>query len=480
MQQAMQITRRKGKVVLVGDVGLNFERDPLYKKEIDFLISCSYGPGRYDQAYEQKGQDYPYAYVRWTENRNMQAFIQLIEGNKINLQPLVHHEISLEDVAAAYEKIKDKKALGVVLQYGPEKEIKGRASVEKIINANNGQHQEKKELKFIPAVKDCLRIGVIGAGGFAKVKLMPILAKMKHTTISAIVDADISTALNASRLYGARRTFVSDEELYAEDVTDVVVIASPHKFHCDQAIKALQQGKAVFLEKPMATDFEQFARLSAFLQENPKLPFCVDYNRSFAPFIQKIKHAVTSRHTPLVIHYRMNAGFIPKEHWVQTDIGAGRIIGEACHIFDLFCYLTDAKPIAVSVEALHAGTGDVFPTDNFSAQIRFDDGSICTLLYTALGHKDLGKERMEVFFDSHSIVMDDYKQLHGFGLPTLFNEVVSSPDKGHEYLLNKFFAEVKHEQYTHPIPLDRLHTVAELTLLIDKLACEGGGTKELS
>jgi predicted dehydrogenase len=175
----------------------------------------------------------------------------------------------------------------------------------------------------------------------------------------------------------------------------------------------------------------------------------------------------------------MKAGYISKDHWVQTDVGAGRIIGEACHIIDLFCFLTDSKPIAVSVESLHVGKNDIFPTDNFSAQVTFQDGSICTLLYTALGNSQLGKERMEVFFDGKTIVMDDYTQLHGFGFPNTFHETTVSPDKGHEALMRQFFESIKQPSFVAPITFDRLNTVAHLTLIIDALACQGGGTKEI-
>ncbi|HSW73674.1 MAG TPA: Gfo/Idh/MocA family oxidoreductase, partial [Candidatus Limnocylindria bacterium] len=247
----------------------------------------------------------------------------------------------------------------------------------------------------------------------------------------------------------------------------------------DQALRALRNGKAVFMEKPMLTDFEQFSRMKEFLATHPMIPFCVDYNRSFAPFIQKIKQEVVHRSSPLIVHYRMNAGFIPKEHWIQTDVGAGRIIGEACHIFDLFCFLTDSKPVSVSVEALHAKQDTIFPTDNFSAQIGFADGSLCTLLYTSLGHAQLGKERMELFYDSKSIVMDDYEYLVGHGLPKSFEESVASADKGHTQLLNLFFHQLQQSVFKPPIPLERLYNVAAITLIIDQLACEGGGTREI-
>jgi predicted dehydrogenase/threonine dehydrogenase-like Zn-dependent dehydrogenase len=478
MQQAMEITRKKGKVVLVGDVGLNVSRDPFYKKEIDFLISCSYGPGRYDAQYEQKGQDYPFAYVRWTENRNMQAFVQLLEQRKLNIDILISQEISLDDIQDAYACIKEKQALGIVLCYGSKCEINSVDTQKKDLT-HKDEIVQKKEFRFVPAQKDTLRVGFVGAGGFAKIKLMPIVSNIKAVTINAIVDADISTSLNACKLFGGARALVNDHDLFNDDLVDVVIIASPHKYHCEQALRALEHGKAVFLEKPMVTDFEQFERLRTFLDNHKQAPFCVDYNRSFAPFIQKIKKAIEKRHSPLMVHYRMNAGFISKEHWVQTDIGAGRIIGEACHIFDLFCYLTEAKPVSVSVEALHAATDDIFPTDNFSTQITFDDGSICSLLYTALGHAGLGKERMEIFYDSKSIVMDDYIKLQGYGLPHNFNEVTKHADKGHKNLISLFFNQLRQPQFTAPISLQRLNTAAQLTLMIDKLACEGGGSKQI-
>lgn len=475
LQQAMEITRKKGRVVIVGDIGLGLERTPLYEKEIDVLISCSYGPGRYDPQYEKYNQDYPFAFVRWTENRNMQAFLELIETGRIAVDTLITHYTTLDEVAHAYENIKNKQILGVIINYEfLEKEIPSQKTL-----PQTEKPRPSSLPKFIPAVQDSLRVGIIGAGGFAKVKLLPIIAGIRHTKINAIVDANASNAINVARQYNAMKSFVDDEALFQDDLVDVVVISSPHKYHCDQALRALAKGKAVFMEKPMVTDFEQFSRLKEFLSHNPMIPFCVDYNRSFAPFIGKIKQEVIRRSSPLIIHYRMNAGFIPKEHWIQTDVGAGRIIGEACHIFDLFCFLTESKPVSVSVEALHAKQDTLFPTDNFSAQIGFADGSICTLLYTALGHAQLGKERMELFYDSKSIVMDDYEYLIGHGLPKSFEQHASPADKGHASLLNLFFQQLRQSVFKPPIPLERLYNVAAITLVIDQLACEGGGTRDI-
>lgn len=477
VQQAMEITRKKGRVVLVGDVGLKLERNPWYEKEIDFLISCSYGPGRYDTAYEQNGQDYPYAFVRWTENRNMQAFISLIEHERIKLGGLISAEVTLDDVATGYDLLKNKKGLGVIIRYEPEK------IDEEISISSEGDQGYKKDgiITFVPAVKDVMSVGIIGAGGFAKVKLLPIISRLQSIKINAVVDADIRKSLSTSRLYGAAKALVDDTDLFKEDLVDVVVIASPHKFHCEQALKALYNGKAVFVEKPMVTDFDQLAHVKEFFKHYPQAPFCVDYNRSFAPFIKKIKRVIKKRNTPLMVQYRMNAGFMPKDHWVQTEIGAGRVIGEACHIFDLFCFLTDSKPLSISVESLHSTRNTLlFPTDNFCVQIQFEDGSTCSLLYTSLGHAQLGKERMEIFFDSKAIVMDDYVRLTGYGLSSSFNETMKIADKGHEALLTAFFKQVRQKTFVPPISIDRLISVAELTLMIDQLACEGGGNRELT
>lgn len=465
VQDAMHMTRKKGKVVVVGDVGLHLERSPLYQKEIDFLISCSYGPGRYDTSYEQKGVDYPFAYVRWTENRNMQAFVHLLETKAIRVDDLISDCISIENVSTAYDLLKNKQRLGIVLEYTPYVPLQDK--------------DHSPQTIVLPAKKDIIRVGFIGAGGFAKIKLIPIVSRIKNVKINAIVDADSANSINVSRTYGAAQALTNDIQLFDTDMIDAVVIASPHKYHCQQAITALQNGKAVFMEKPMVTTFEQFNELETFLNNNPSAQFCVDYNRSFSPFIKKIKKALAHRTSPIIAHYRMNAGFIPKDHWVQTEVGAGRIIGEACHIFDLFYYLTDAQPVAVSVEALKPSHDDLFPTDNFSAQISFSDGSICTLLYTSIGHAGLGKEKLELFFDSKSIVMDDYTTLQGFGLPTSFNEKMTTADKGHENLLHEFFTTIQNSHFVPPITFERLTSVAKITLIIDQLACKGGGTNTL-
>lgn len=473
IQWVMDITRAKGRIGLIGDKGFNIEHSTLRAKEIDFFISSSYGPGFNDAAYEYDGNDYPYEHVRWTENRNMQAFVDLLERGHLDIDSLIPNQIPIEKIEEISLSLKSKKSLGAILSYvrNDDDQPKDQPAVK--------EPRVTDFIRFIPATKDELRVGFVGASTFARTQLMPIISRIKNVKIRAVVDTNMATSINASRRYGAAQPLVNDKDLFQQDLVDVVVIASPHKFHCDQALRALEKGKAVFIAKPMVTDFEQLDRLMSFMKKHPEVPLCVDYNRSFSSLIQKIKKVTQKRKTPLTIQYRVNAGFIPKENRIQTNGAAGRIIGDACHVFDVFCYLTDSKPLAISVEALHAGNTSLFPTDNVSVQISFADGSICSLLYTALGHKDLGRERMEIFFDSKSIVMEDYDYLAGFGFPKSFDEVLSEPDKGYSVLLNQFFKYVKKEIATPPIDLDRLATVARITLIADRLACNGGGSGEL-
>lgn len=473
MQQAMEVTRKKGKVVIVGDVGLGIERSPFYQKEIDLLISCSYGPGRYDNSYECEGIDYPYPYVRWTENRNMVAFVELLAQQRPTFEKLISQTISIDHAQEAYTKLQEKQNLCVVLSYAP-KEEPDYDTITPARTTTTGT----SNITYIRPSTGKIRVGIIGTGGFAKVKLIPIISRIPGVTLSAFVDPDITNALNLVKQYPAAEAYSHEQELLMNDIVDAVVIASPHKYHAEQALKFLQKGKAVLVEKPHVTTPKQLEAMTEFLKKHPSIPFCVDYNRPFAPYMTKIKEQIKKRTTPLMILYRVNAGFIPKDHWLQTDIGAGRIIGEACHMLDLFCFLTDAQPRTVSVEALQPNSEHIFPTDNFSVQISFSDGSVCSLLYTALGSKKVPKEYMELHYDSKTIIMNDFVKLEGSGLPYFFNQKSSAPDKGHEVLIQAFFKTIMQDNPTQVIPYERLYTAAQLTLLVDKLACQGGGSEQ--
>jgi predicted dehydrogenase len=309
---------------------------------------------------------------------------------------------------------------------------------------------------------------------------MPLLERMKDIKIHAVADADITVSMKAKKIYDAQIACADYKELLHDDSVDALIIASPHRYHCMQAIDALSAGKAVFLEKPMVTDVKQLELFAAFFKEYPTAPFVVDYNRSFSPAIKRIKHALHGRKTPVMMHYRMQVQHLAKDHWMQTDIGAGRIIGDACHIVDLFCYLVDAEIFSVSVEAMHSTDEHIFPTDNFVVHLSFNDGSICSLLYTSIGHSKMHKERFELFFDGKAIILDDFKTLEGFGLSSSFDQSLAISDRGHTALLEQFFAQLRKSVFEAPIPIERLLRVARITLLIDELACKGGGTRDVS
>jgi len=468
IQHAMNITRKKGRVILVGDVNMHVEKHPMYNKEIDLIASCSYGPGRRDQAYEQQGADYPYAHVRWTENRNLQAFVDLIECGAVKLDKLLTTELPLEYINDAYDFILKKKKLGVVIGYGPKK-----------TDVLEQKKCSNTSTTFTPARRDTTGIGIVGIGGYARSTLLPIISRLDKAHISAFSDPNIARSTYACRTYKAKNTFASDDDLMNDESIDAIVITSPHRCHSEQTIRALQRGKAVLVDKPLVANFDQFTQLKKYLETDNSVPLCVNYNRSFSPYMQKIKETIQHRTSPLMISYRINAEPLANTFAQKKETGSGRIIGEACHIIDLFCYLTDSKPIALSVESLHSSHNMLFPTDNFSVQIRFKDGSICNLFYTSIGHERLGTERMELFYDNKTIVMKDYCLLVGYGLPSSFNMNTRVPDMGHEELITTFFDELQSKEFKHPIAIDRLLMVSHLSLLIDKLACEGGGIQEL-
>ena len=486
IDDAMKITRRKGKVVLVGDVKIDFCRSPFYEKEIDFLISCSYGPGRYDRAYEHGGIDYPYSYVRWTENRNMKLFANMIEKKEINILPLISHEFDFIQAPHAYKTLlaQGKNTLGILLKYETEQKLQkilpSKTEKNKALPSTFEHHTEpspsKTDLSSLSELfaKE-INIAFVGAGGFAKTKLLPILSKIKKAKsktkihFSSIIDTDTTNAKNVAILYDSPQFDNDYKKILFDKNIDTVFIATPHVLHAEQAISALAHNKNVFIEKPAAVNFDQYVALKRALNKNKNTLYCVDFNRSFAPFNIKIKKVIENRTTPVIIHYRMNAGFIDKKHWIQSAQNGGRIIGEACHIFELFSFLTGSKPQKISTSAIDTNRNDILQNDNFSAQISFEDGSICTLLYTSIGNNLLPKERMEVFFDGKSIVMDDYKTLTGYGLPKSFNEKKKYSDKGHQNLITQFFDAIKNG-LPSPISRERILLATELSLEINNQA----------
>ncbi len=465
LEEAVKFSKQQGKIVLSQyQQPLNLDYHQLSLKEINIINVSSTMSDELFLADQQIGVVQNLPLTIQDHCKSLETFIGLLEDEVISVKSLISHVLSINDAQSAYNLIQNKNVLGLLLNFLPKPEVA------KITNSPTS---------FFPAKKDSLRVGIVGAGSYTKNTLMPILSKVKNLKVETAVDKNIVKSMNIAQVYGAQKTIINEQDLFDDDNINVVFINTLDRMHSDQAIQAMEKGKAVFLEKPMATDLDQLNTIYNYLQNNKSAQFCVDYNRSFAPFIKKIDNYTKLRTSPMMISYRINVGFIAKEQWLQRKMGSGRLIGEACHIFEVFLHLVNAQPISVSVESLKPTNSYLFPTDNFTAQVSFADGSICTLFYTSLGHVGMGKERMEVFFDSKTIIMDDYVSLEGFGLPFAFNENVKQPNTGHESLINNFLRAVKEDEYVPPISIERLNLATELTLIVDKLALKGGGEQIL-
>ncbi|MDP3787973.1 MAG: bi-domain-containing oxidoreductase [Candidatus Chromulinivorax sp.] len=465
LQQSVNFSKQEGKIVLSQyKKPINLNYNELYLKDINIINIPSTMSDELFLAQQQLDTQQNLSTTLQEHCKSLTTFIGLLEDGLITTKPLITHSLSINDATQAYDIVQNKDVLGLLLSFLPKPDVSKITTPAK---------------NFIPAKKDSLSVGIIGSGSYTQNTLMPILSQIKNLHIETAVDKSIVKSLNIAQVYGAQKTTINEQELFNDENINVVFINTLDRTHCQQAISAMEKGKAVFLEKPMATDLDQLNMLYTYLQKNKSAQFCVDYNRSFAPFIKKIETYTKARTSPLIISYRINVGFIAKEQWLQRQMGSGRLIGEACHIFEMFLHLVGAQPIAVSVESLKPTNNYLFPTDNFTAQISFTDGSICTLLYTSLGHVGMGKERMEVYFDSKTIIMDDYVSLEGFGLPFAFNENVKQPNKGNKSLINNFLHAIKQDTYIPPISIERLNQATELTLIVDQLALKGGGEQTL-
>ncbi|MCX8007087.1 MAG: bi-domain-containing oxidoreductase [Coriobacteriia bacterium] len=442
---AFRMCRRKGRVVLVGDVGLDIRREDIYTKELDFLISTSYGPGRYDARYEEHGLDYPIGYVRWTENRNMAEYLRLVADGAIDLDAMIARVYTVDEAPAAYEALRSgsDRPLMVLLSYPRTREER---EVRRVPNPT-----------VRPAGGGAVRIALIGAGGFAKGMHLPnIKAHPDLVTLHAVCSRTGHNATAVARQYGAAYATTDVDEVLADPDVDAVLIATRHDLHADLALRALAAGKHVLVEKPLGISREEVERLVAFFEEQERgsahAPVLLTgFNRRFSPFAVRLKELLARRSDPMQIVYRMNAGYVPLDHWVHGPEGGGRNIGEACHIYDLFTYLTGARVASVRADAIVPRTGAYARNDNFTAIVSFDDGSVATLVYTALGSAQHPKEQAEVYCDGRVYVLDDYRALRVVGSPASGVET-RLVDKGQAAELLSFVRVVR-EGGQWPIPL---------------------------
>lgn len=393
VELAGKISRKKGRVVVVGDVSMNIPRDIYYAKEIDFKISCSYGPGRYDPNYEELGRDYPIAYVRWTEKRNMESFLSLLKERRIEVKKLTTHKFKLENAEEAYHLItsdKRERYIGILLEYDYQKEIEPFIRIKDI--------EPQKESK--------ISIGMIGAGNFAQSTILPVLKKCKNINLEGIVEARSQLSQNIAEKYGFNKCYSDVESVFTDENINTVIIVTRHNLHAQYVIKGLKANKNVYVEKPLAINESEIKKIIHTRNELGKDVF-VGFNRRFSSFIKKCKDFFINRSAPMFVNYRINAGYIPPEHWIQSEEeGGGRIIGEVCHFVDLCQFLCQANYKSIFAQNI----GGDKNRDNIAVIIKFDDGSLANINYLSNGDIYYPKERIEIFCQNSIAVVDDFKK----------------------------------------------------------------------
>lgn len=411
IHQAAEMSRKKGRIVLVGVIGLDIRRDDFYKKELSFQVSCSYGPGRYDDNYENKGIDYPLPFVRWTEKRNFETILQSISMGNLDVQSLVTEEIELKDYNQIYGDMRKHGSIASIIKYSDD------ATIDTVIEVTPTTFSASKG-----------QIGIIGAGNFTSATMLPALKKAK-ANIRYIASAQGLSAKILAKKVGAQKATSNYKEILNDGEVDLVMITTRHNLHASMVIETLQAGKNAFVEKPLCLNKQELQEIISVynqVHEN-NISLTVGFNRRFSPFAQKMK-ALSGEGSKNIIA-TMNAGFIPPEVWVHDlEIGGGRIIGEACHFIDLCSYLANSKVIAVCMNSM--GISPTENTDNVSILLKYENGSNAVINYFANGSKAYSKERIEVYSQEKTLILDNWRELRGYGFKG-FSKMKGNMDKGH-------------------------------------------------
>ncbi len=457
MHQAAEMCRKRGRIVLVGVVGLHLRRDDFFKKEITFQVSASYGPGRYDPSYEEQGQDYPVGFVRWTEQRNFEAVLDMMASGVLDVRPLITHRYTIENAVEAYELLNDPSALGIVLQYPerPEDELKSS----RVVLSN------PDSISFDPA-NPC--VGFIGAGNYASRTLIPAFKEAGATLDTLVTSGGVSGVHHGNKNeFLTASTEVAD--LWANDKINTIAIVTRHDAHATQVVDALAAGNNVFVEKPLALTLGELDLIDEAYQaanQSSSVRLMVGFNRRFAPHVVKMKSLLSSHRSPKSLIITVNAGAIPNEHWVQDRlVGGGRIIGEACHFIDLMRFLV-GYPI-MDFQAMMMGNvpGVEIREDKVSITLLFEGGSFGTIHYLANGGAAFPKERIEVFCDDAVLQMDNYRILKGYGWSGFNKMKLLRQDKGVKECVKLFISSIKNGE-SPPILFDELLEISRISILV--------------
>ncbi len=449
------IARDRARVVATGAVGLNIPRKIYYEKEISFINSRSYGPGRYDSSYEENGQDYPIGYIRWTEGRNFQSIVDLMASGKLKVQPLITHRFPIEKATIAYDVITGKKKenfLGVLLTY--------ETSDEKQVTNNKVEFPLVTHRSMLSTVK----LGVLGAGLYANATLLPVIKNNKDFELVGIASSGGLHAQHSGKKFGFQYATSSEEDIINDPDINTIAILTRHDSHADLAVKALKAGKHVFVEKPLAITPKQLEQITKLLITNLQSLLTVGFNRRFSPLAQSFQSQVSKLHEPKYIHYRVNAGYLPINHWTQDpEIGGGRIIGEACHFIDFISFLVGAPPVTVTAHALP--NNGKYRQDNVSMTFTFPDGSIGVVDYLANGDKSFAKEHVEIFCGGMIAVLDDFRRLEIVKDGKRKEEKLAAQDKGWKDEMRTFAKSIR-EGGEPPIPYEQLIGVTKSTFAV--------------
>lgn len=456
MHQCATMCRQRGRIVLVGVVGLSLQRADFYQKELSFQVSCSYGPGRYDPNYEKRGQDYPIGFIRWTEQRNFEAMLQLMADRKIDVDSLITHRVSFDDALVGYQAISEPGAMGILLEYGqaaddgdtlapeqPEVDAETVASISRVVSKCEGR----------------LTTAFIGAGGFTTRMLLPLMPK-DDVSFQSIASGSGVTSAHAKAKFGFEQAVAGIQDVLDDDQVDAVFITTPHNLHATMVCDCLAAGKHVFVEKPLALSLPDLKRVELCAAEHPDQLLMIGFNRRFSPHTVAMKQWLQAAPANKCVIITVNAGAIPADHWTQDpNVGGGRIVGEACHFIDLARYLVDSPITAADAYPVRGGDGRL--GDCVTIQLGFGDGSNATIHYLANGSKDFPKERIEVFAGGKVLVCDNFRASHEVGGKRRLK--TRTQDKGHRDELQAFVSAIR-QGGEWPIPLDELLEVSRVAI----------------
>lgn len=444
IHQTALMCRKRGRIILIGVIGLDLKRADFYEKELTFQVSCSYGPGRYDDNYEQKGNDYPLPFVRWTAQRNFESVLQAIESQSVNVKTLISEQVPFSDFQLVYGDMKNPTRIASLLAYPSQPRTLSRKVVfpQPVISSAGS-----------------LRAGIIGAGNFTKATLLPALKK-NQVVIQGIASANGLSGTLMAKKYNAEFSTSDYQELLADEKVNLVIITTRHSLHAGMVTKAIQAGKNVFVEKPLAVNEEELHVLQELFSTKPQVSLLhVGFNRRFSPHILQLKKLVGLQPGAMHLTITMNAGALPPNHWTLDPKEGGRIIGEACHLVDLAVYLTGSEVTSVTGQSM--GISSNSNSDNASFLLEMQSSSNVVINYFANGSKAYSKERIELYYQERTLVMDNFRITTGYGWPG-FTKLKTSIDKGHSEQIKQL--KTAFESGKPLIPISQLFHVTAVTL----------------